>query len=93
MLPLKRFSLRLGVLATRKRVYVFSESHLLQRLLFRQLILDIRGYRMSVRSRGIHVISATPEMPISILVFQVRMPIKYHQRTFPFQIPHKLRYT
>ena len=32
-------------------------------------------------------------MAIAKLIFQVRMPIKYHQTTFAFQISHKLRHT
>ena len=30
------------------------------------------------------------KVPISILIFQICIPVKYHQTTFPFQIPHGL---
>ena len=32
-------------------------------------------------------------MPIAELVLQVRMAVKDHQGTLPFQIPHETRYT
>ena len=32
-------------------------------------------------------------MPTPILVLQVGVPIKYHQRTLPFQVPHETRHT
>ena len=28
-------------------------------------------------------------MPVPKFILQVRMPLKYHERAFPFQIPHK----
>ena len=31
-------------------------------------------------------------MTVTILIFQVRMTIKNHQRTFTLQIPHELGY-
>ena len=39
-----------------------------------------------------HKVSPTPEVPVSIFVFQVRVTVEYHQRTFSLQIPHELRH-
>ena len=36
-----------------------------------------------------HIVFA-PKLPVSVLVLQIRMSVKYHQRTFPFEISHKL---
>ena len=36
------------------------------------------------------LISSTSEMPISILIFQIGILLKYHQTTFPFEISHNL---
>ena len=38
-------------------------------------------------SYGIYVISSAPKIPVSILVFQVCMPVKYHRELFPFKYP------
>ena len=47
--------------------------------------LDISPYR-------IHKISSCPKMPIPIFVFQVGMPVKYHQAALSFQVAHNLGY-
>ena len=41
----------------------------------------------------IYIISSAPKVPSSILVFQIRMSVKYHQCTFSLEISHKLCYT
>ena len=79
-------SLCLRILATRKRVYIFSERHLLCRLIFRQLVSDIRFYRVTVCSRCVNIISSAPKMTIPVLILQIRMTVKYHLRTLPFLI-------
>ena len=39
------------------------------------------------------LVTSRPKMSISILVLQIRMPIKYHKTAFPFEISHNLCYT
>ena len=41
----------------------------------------------------IHKIPSTPKISTPILVFQIRMSVEYHQRTFALESPHKLWYT
>ena len=79
--------------ATRKRVYILFERQLFHRLIFRQLILNIRCYCACIRSCRIDIVTSTPEMPIPIFVLQVCRTIKDHQGTFSFQVSHKLRHT
>ena len=92
-LPLKGFLLCLGILATRKRVYEFLDAYLVGYLVLLQLILDVSFNCFFVSPYCIYEIPSGPEMSVSILVLQIRMSIKYHQRTFSFQISHYFRYT
>ena len=71
--------LRLRILATRKRVNVLLERYLIYRNIFLQLIAYIGGNSFLVSTYCIDIITSTPEMPIPIFIFEVRMSIKYHK--------------
>lgn len=47
-----------------------------------KLVLYIRLYCFLISPYRIHKISSCPKMPIPIFVFQVGMPVKYHQAAF-----------
>ena len=68
-LPLKGFSLCLGILATRKRVHEFLDTYLVGYLIFLQLVLYVGFNCFFIPSYGIDEISSGPEMPVSVLVF------------------------
>lgn len=82
----------LGILATRKRVYIFLETDLIFRDVFLKLIAYIFFYTFLILPDCIYVVSPAPKMPVPIFVFQIRVPVEYHQGTFSLQIPYKLRY-
>ena len=77
-------------LATRKRVYILSEGHLFERLIFVKLMANVLLYCSFVRPYRIHKVPSAPKMPISIAVLHLCMTVKYHQGAFPLQVPHKL---
>ena len=80
----------LGYLLTRKRVKVFLNRYLIQYFVLCKLISDILRNYFLVPPYCIHVVALAPKLPVSVLVLQIRMSVKYHQRTFPFEISHKL---
>ena len=82
----------LGVLATRKRVYILFEAYLIAGYIFLQLIFHVLSYRFLISTDRIYIISSAPKMSVSVFVFQIRMSVEYHERTFSFQISHKVRY-
>ena len=90
VLSLKGFLLCVLVLATRKQVNKLFQSYLVCDLIRCQLVSDILCYLLLISSHCIHIISSGPKVSISILIFQICMPIKYHQTTFSFQIPYNL---
>ena len=47
--------------------------------------------RFCALPHGIHVISLTPKFAVSVRKLHIPPLLKYHSRTFPFQIPHKAR--
>ena len=89
--PSRGLFLCLSILATRERVYKFFEAHLIGYLVLLQLVFDIFLYAFFVFTYRIHKIPSCPEMPISVLVLQVCMPVENHQAAFPFQVPHHIR--
>ena len=91
--PLKGLLLCLLVHTTRKRVYKFFQLHLISDLISRKLLFYVFLYLLFVSSYCVYIISSCPEMSISILVFQIGVPVKNHQATFSFPISHDLRYT
>ena len=56
------------------------------------LLCDIFPNCSLVEPYRAHVLSLTPEMPITEFVFQIRMLVENHQTTLAFQIPHELRH-
>ena len=97
--PLKGLLLRLipsGLLfalfywLARERVCELFHTQLVLRYIFLQLFPDVLLYRLFVAPYCIHIIPATPEMPIPIFILQIRMPIEYHQATLPFQVSHHI---
>ena len=70
--PLKGpFYLRLGFLATRKRVHELLKAQLIGNLVLLQLIFNVLLDFLFVLSCRIHEVSPGPEMPIAILVLQI----------------------
>ena len=49
-----------------------------------KLIPNILFYPFCIFSYCIHVVSSAPKVSIAILIFEVRMSLKYHQGTFSF---------
>ena len=82
------FSYRL----TRERVRILYQAQLIYSLILFQLPFDVLLYHFLVSSHRIYIVSSAPEVTIPLFVFQICMLIKYHQRAFPFQIPHKIWY-
>ena len=75
---------------TRKRVNQLFHRQLFILFVFSQLIANIFFNRPFISSYRIYIISSCPEMPIPVLVFEIRVPIEYHQTALPFEIPHDL---
>ena len=91
--PWRGVLLCLGILATRKRVYELLYAHLIRYLICLQLLFDIFLYLLFISSYCIHEISSCPEMPVSIFILQICMPVEDHQTAFSFEISHYLWYT
>ena len=89
--PSRGLFLCLGILATRERVHKLFEAQLVCNLILLQLLSDVLLNALFVFTYRIHEIPSCPEMPISVLVLQIRMSVENHQATFPFQIPHHIR--
>ena len=81
-LPLKGFSLRLGMLATRKRVHEFLDAYLVGYLILLQLVLDVSFNCFFVSPYCVYEIPSGPGMSVSILVLQICMSVEYHQAAF-----------
>ena len=77
-------------LLTRKRVKVFLDRYLIRYFVLCKLISDILRNYFLVPPYCIHIVAFALKLPIPILVLQIRMSVKYHQRAFPFEISHKL---
>ena len=80
----------LGILAARKRIGEFLDVDLVYYLVFLQLVLDVLLYFLFVSPYRINIVFSCPKMPVSVLVFQIRMPVEYHQAVLPFEMPHGL---
>ena len=77
-LPLKGLSLCLLVHATRKRVHVLLDAHLVGYLILLELIFDILLYLLLISTYRIHIVSSGPEMSIAVLVLEIGMSVEYH---------------
>ena len=71
-------------LATRKRVRILFYARLITGIVLFQLVSDIFCNHFAILSDCIHIISSTPKISASILVFQVRMSIEL---LFPLRYP------
>ena len=76
-LPLKGLSLCLLVHATRKRVHVLLDAHLVGYLIFLELVLDVLLYLLFVSSYRINEIPSGPEMSVAILVLEIGVTVEY----------------
>jgi len=63
-------------------------DHLVVLFLLSHLLRD----RRFIQSHRTHIVAPRPQVPVPILVFQVGMSIKDHQRTLPLQVPHEARH-
>ncbi len=91
--PYGAFYLCLSILATRKRVNKLFQAHLIRYLIFVKLMLDVLRNLLLISPYCVNIVFPCPEVPISILVFQVRVSVEYHQTTFPFEISRDLCHT
>ena len=63
---------------------VLFHRHLIIFQIFLQLISNILFNLFCIFSYCINIISSTPKMSISIFIFEIRMPFKYHKCAFSF---------
>lgn len=61
-----------------KRVYILFLCQLFICIIFLQLILYTLRYFLFISSYRIYIISLTPKMPVTILVFQIGKLVEYH---------------
>ena len=71
------------MLVTRKRAYIFFDAHLVCGIIFFQLIPYVFGYYLLVPSHGIYIIASALEVSRVVFVFEIRVPVGYHQATLP----------
>ena len=76
--PLKGLFLCLLVLATRKRVHILLDAHLIGYLILLELILDILFYLLFIPAYRIDELPSGPEMSIAILVLEIGVSVEYH---------------
>lgn len=86
--PLKAPFLCPGILAARKRASEFLDADLACALVLLQLISDVLLYLLPVPSCCVHIIPSGPEMPASIFVLQICVPVEKTIRLlFPLRYP------
>jgi hypothetical protein len=56
------------------------------------VFLYVLLYSRFIQADHTYIITFRSEVPVPKLIFQVRMLIKHHQGTFPFQISHILQH-
>ena len=76
--PLKGLFLCQLILATRKRVHILLDAHLVGYLIFLELVLDILMYLLFISAYCIHMITSIPEVSVTILVLEVGVSVEYH---------------
>ena len=69
------------LLATRKRVLVLFPTEAVLDLILLFLFPNVFLYGCSIDPYCTYVISRCPEIPVSVLVLQVRVPLEDHHRT------------
>ena len=77
------FLFALAYWLTRKRVAKFFQTDLVRGYVFLQLIPYILLYRLLVTPYRVHIVAAAPEMPVSVLVLQIRMPFEDDSASLP----------
>ena len=85
--------LLLTAILSRERIKQLRMCQFVFCQIFHQLVSDILSNHFFITAYGINKVAATPKMTVAILVFQLSMTVKDHQRTFTLQITYKLRYT
>ena len=75
-----------------ERVLVFLHAQLVLGDVAGFLLPDVLGDRRLVQPDGRHVVSLRPELPVSELVLQARVPVEYHQRALALQVSHHARH-
>lgn len=75
------------ILAIRKRIGIFFYAGLICGKILFKLILYIFRYHFSILSDRIYVMSSTPEISRTILIFQICMPNKDHKLLCPLRYP------
>ena len=76
--PKSGLFLCLTILATRKRVCVFLDRHLIHHFILYELVADVFLYCFLVLSYRVYVVTTAPEVPAPILVFEICVTIEYH---------------
>ena len=85
--------LLLTAILSRERIKQLRMCQFVFCQIFHQLVSDILSNHFFITAYSINKVAATPKMTVAILVFQLCMTVKDHQRTFTLQITYKLRYT
>ena len=85
--------LLLTAILSRERIKQLRMCQFVFCQIFHQLVSDILSNHFFITAYSINKVAATPKMTVAILVFQLSMTVKDHQRTFTLQITYKLRYT
>ena len=75
-----------------ERVLVFLHAQLVLGDVAGFLLPDVFGDRRLVQPDGRHVVALRPELPVSELVLQARVPVEYHQRALALQVSHHARH-
>ena len=75
-----------------ERVLVFLHAQLVLGDVAGFLLPDVLGDRRLVQPDGRHVVALRPELPVSELVLQARVPVEYHQRALALQVSHHARH-
>ena len=76
--PLKGLFLCLLVLATRKRVYILLDTHLIGYLILLELISDVLLHLLFVLAYCIHIVPSCPKMSVPVLVLKIGVSVEYH---------------
>ena len=94
MPPLKGFYVRscllFLVLFSCKRIHSLKQTHLVARNILLQLVTDILLNPLLILSYSINIVPSAPKVPVTILVLQVCVSVKYHQTALSFQVTHYL---
>ena len=79
--------------AARKRASGVRDAQLFSELILGQLMLDVLGHLCLILAYRIDIVTAAPELTITIFELQLTELLIYHQAALAFQISDKRRYT